>query len=98
MANDDFYVQSARQRLNQLEADKSQELANLAQYRANEDVQGAAESVQCIANLEAQKRNLLALHQDYIASQNPPAPPPQTREEWNAKPWNKMDYNDALEI
>jgi hypothetical protein len=94
----DFYEDSARQRLAQLEADKSQELANLAQHKANGDLQSAAETVQCVANIEAQKNNLLALHRQYADSLNPPAPPPLSREEQQAKPWNKMDYGDALEL
>ena len=38
------------------------------------------------------------LSQEYIASQNPPASPEMTYEERMAKPWDKMNWNDALDL
>ena len=42
--------------------------ARLAAYKAPNDYQYAAASVQQIANLEAEKTNLVNLHQQYVES------------------------------
>jgi hypothetical protein len=55
--------------------------------------------VQTLADLEASKRNVLALHNQYVRSQQPPpAPPELTAEEKAAKPWDKMTWEDGLDL
>jgi hypothetical protein len=95
---DDFYTFAANQRLAQIDATKSRALADLAEQKAASDYEGAAASVQSIANAEAERANLIALHKSYVVSLTPPVPPAMSREERDAKPWQKMDWNDALEI
>jgi hypothetical protein len=94
----DFYSDAASQRLAQIEAMRAQALADLATSKANSDYESAAASVQTIANLEAEKANVANLHRSYVASQTVPTPPELTREERDAKPWNRMTPDDALEI
>jgi hypothetical protein len=96
--NDDFYLQVAQQRALQIEAEKQATLADLAAFSASGDAESAAKSVQALANLESERTNLLNLHQQYIASQNPPEAPPQTHEEWQAKPVERMTAEEGLEV
>ena len=65
---DDFYVFSAKQRLQQINAGRAQALADLEQKAAS-DYEGAAASVQQIANLDAEKNNLVALANQYALCQ-----------------------------
>jgi hypothetical protein len=98
MASPDFYQYAAQQRAAELEAQKAQALADLAQYKAANDYQGAAGAVQQIANLEAERNNLAVLHDQYVRSQTPVAPPELTAEEKAAKPWDKMTWEDGLDL
>jgi hypothetical protein len=97
MAND-FYTYSAQQRLAQLDAAKAQSLANLAQCKATSDYESAAAEVQAIANCEAEKANLIALHHQYVASQTPQRPPERSAEEKAATPLHRMSWDDALDL
>jgi hypothetical protein len=38
------------------------------------------------------------LHQQYVASQTPPAPVELTPEEKHAKPWDRMTWQDGLDL
>ena len=98
MASDDFYSYSARQRLQQISAGRAQALADLEVAKASADYDLAGQAVQTIANLDAEARNVVALHEQYVASQTPPAPVELTPEEKAAKPWDRMDWNDALDL
>ena len=71
MASHDFYVYAAQQRMAEIEAQRAQSLADLAQYRATNDYQSAGQAVQEIANLDAQRQALVNLHEQYVASQIP---------------------------
>jgi hypothetical protein len=62
MASDDFYVFSARQRLQQINANRAQALADLEVAKASADYESAASSVQEIANLDAQRQAIVNLH------------------------------------
>ena len=98
MASDDFYTFSARQRLQQISAGRAQALADLEVAKASADYDSAGQAVQTIANLDAEAKNVAALHQQYVASQTPPAPVELTPEERAAKPWDRMDWDDALDL
>jgi hypothetical protein len=98
MAADDFYTFSARQRLQQLDANKAQCLADLQQAKAASDYDTAGQAVQEIANIEAQKQNIVALHQQYVASQRVPQAPELSQEERHAKPADRMDWSDVYEM
>jgi hypothetical protein len=97
MAND-FYLDAAAQRANEIAAERQAALADLAAHRANGDTQSAAQSVQQLANLQAEQQNLQTLCNDYVAAQRPPSPPELSPEERAAKPWHRMDWNDVVEL
>jgi hypothetical protein len=94
----DFYSDSARRRLEQIEAERAAALADLAAHRANSDYESAGNAIQQVANLDAERANLGTLYQQYVASQTPPSPPELTAEERAAKPWSKMDWSDVVEL
>jgi hypothetical protein len=95
---EDWYVQAAQARAVQLEADRATTLAGLAQCRANGDRDTASELIQSLANLDAEKANLLNLTQQYAASQQPPQAPELSAEERAARPWHRMDWNDVVDM
>ena len=98
MASDDFYSYSARQRLQQINAGRAQALADLEVAKSHADYESAALAVQQIADLEAQKQSLVNLHDQYIRSQQPPEQPEATAEERFARPWDRMTWDDALDL
>jgi hypothetical protein len=93
MAQDDFYVAAGRRQLAVLEAAKAAALSDLQAHRLNNDAESAAETIQTIAGLDAQTRELTALYNQYAASQAPPQEP--SDEERAAKPLNRMNYQDV---
>jgi hypothetical protein len=101
MADDDWYIEAGKARLQEIAAERAQHLANLEAakrddpYGAGVDVGNA---VQQIANLDAEHANLMNLYQRYWNSQHPPAAPPQTKEQLNAKPWEQLTYSDVWEL
>ena len=96
--SEDFYTQTAQRRFAQIEADRAQALADLHQARATGDDYQSTDAVQRLADLDAAARNLADLHQRYAQSQNPPPPPEISRDERMAKPLDRMDWSDALEL
>ena len=54
--------------------------------------------MQELADIEAKKANIVALHSQYVQSQQVSEPPELTPEEKAAKPWDKMDWDDGLEL
>jgi hypothetical protein len=94
----DFYSDSAKRRLEQIEAERAVALADLAAYRANSDYDSAGSAIQQVANLDAERANLAQLYNNYVASQQPPAPPQLTPEERAARPITKMDWSDTVEL
>jgi hypothetical protein len=93
----DFNIEAAEQQAAYIDAAIKQQIADLAAYRGAHDVDGAATVVQTIADLEASKRNLTQLCQDYIESQQP-RQEVLTEEERIAKPWNRMTAEDGLAV
>src|SRR5262249_24851721 len=98
MAYDDPNVTAAAYRAREIEARISAAQADLAAYNLNQDTASAAQSVQEIANLSAERDNLTRLFNQYVQSQQPVYAPEQTKEELQAKSWDKMDWNDALQL
>jgi hypothetical protein len=95
---DDFHTESARKRLAYLDAQRQQVVANLAISKNDNDHDSAAEEIQQIANIDAQRNNLINLHQQYEASQRPAQQVPQTKEEWRVKAAERMTPEDGLEV
>ncbi len=94
----DFYSTVTQSRLNMLAAEEQAALADLAAHKANSDPNSASTALQQLANVRAERANLLSLHQEYQASMQPPQQPEQTPEEINAKPWHRMTPDDALSL
>ena len=87
---DDFYTQAARSRAEAIEMQIAASRADLLVHRQNGSLQEAGETVQQIANLEAERANLTTLYNNYVASQQPRQPEVLTEEERNARPWHKI--------
>ena len=51
-----------------------------------------------MARADSREQNLVELHQQYVASQAPPEPVELTPEEKHAKPWDRMDWQDGLDL
>ena len=96
--SNDFYSQAAITRANMIEAEMAAAQADLAAARANNDVESASASVSQIASLRAEEANLTQLYNDYVASQQPPAPEQLTDSERFARPWTKMSWQDGLDL
>jgi hypothetical protein len=94
----DFYRNSAERRLQQLNASRAAELADLEVHRLNADQDAAAESIQRIADLDAARQNLVDLHQRYVAASTPATPPEPSPEERAARPISRMDWSDVVEM
>ena len=98
MASDDFYSFSARQRLQQLDVNRAQALADLAAAKAGNDYDQAGLCVEELAKIEAAKGAIVNLHDQYVRSQHVPEPPQLTDEERHAKPLEKMNWDDSLAL
>src|SRR5205823_2036404 len=96
--SNDYYLDLAKQRAQQIEADKAELLAGLARARANGDDYSGVEILQGLANNDQEMRNLNQLHNDYMATRNPPAQVPLSREEWRARPVERMTAEDGLAV
>jgi hypothetical protein len=94
----DFYLNAAQQRAAELEMELSAAKTDLLTMRHNQDLQGAGEAVSRIAQLTAEQTNLRSLVEGYVQSQQPRRQPELSDEERAAKPWNRMDYSDVLEM
>jgi hypothetical protein len=96
--SDDFYTASARQRLERIEAERAAARADLAAHKANSDYESAAYSIQQLANLDAEQSNLANLYNRHVASQQPRQREYLSPEERQARPIEKMDWSDAVEL
>jgi len=96
MAKNDWYTEQAQAQWQQLSAQKAQVLARIEDCKANG--YGAAEEVQELANIKAQRGNLVRLHEQYKASQEPPAPVELTQEQKAALPWDQMGPRDVWDM
>ena len=93
----DYYIDLAKQRAQQIEADKAELLAGLARAKSNGDDHSGTEILQGLANNDQEMRNLNQLHNDYMAAKNPQQVP-LSREEWRARPVERMTAADGLEV
>lgn len=99
MAADDWYSFVAREQWQKNNAEIAQYKANLEAAKATNDSYAATAAAQDLANARANQRNLEDLHGEYVRSQQPPPPPPEpTPEERHARPWDKMTWQDGLDL
>jgi hypothetical protein len=94
----DFYLNAAQQRAAELEMEISAAKTDLLTYRHNQDLPGAGEAVQRIANLTAEQSNLQGLVQGYIQSQQPAHRPYASEESRAARRPEEMDQQDLADI
>jgi hypothetical protein len=94
----DPYVKLARRQYQDLQAGISGAQADLEAFRQSGDKQSARAALQQIADLTAQQRNLSVLHDQCVASKTVPQQPAQSTEQWQHKPPEAMNYDDALQV
>jgi hypothetical protein len=92
----DDYIEAGRRRYAVLEAARAQATADIQAHRVNGDQDAMSEAIQTLANLDADMASLNNLYSRYAASQAPPPEP--SKEERLARPWNKMDWTDVVEM
>jgi hypothetical protein len=97
MSNDPN-VRAAHYRAAEIDTQIAAANADLQAYNLNGDTQSAATAVQQIATLSREREDLHRLYNQYVQSQQPQYAPEQTKEELQAKSWDKMDWNDALQL
>jgi hypothetical protein len=95
---EDFYATSARQRLEQIQAERAAAEADLLAHKSNGDSISAAGSIQQLANLAAEQDNLSRLWNSYAASQQPQPAPYVSPEERQARPVSRMDWQDVVDM
>src|SRR5262245_16027512 len=94
----DFYLKATRKQHQALQSARAQALAELEAHKASGDSFSAGQTVQQLADIAASEQNLQALVNQYAASQTPQAPPEQSPEERHAKPIERMDWRDIVEM
>ncbi len=96
--NDDWYIQQGRNRLQQIAYARASAVADLEGAKVSYDDDAAGSALQTIADLDAQRANLMGLYQQYWNSQHPPAPPQPSAEERKARTWDRMDWQDIVDM
>ena len=94
----DFFITAAQQRAQELAADLAEMEAGLLRARAEGDEHNARQLIQGVANAKAERRNLQATYDEYVASQHPEHKAPSTEGEWMMKPPEKMTGEDVSKI
>lgn len=98
MAYDDDLLGAAEQQMRTLQAARARIQADLAEARAYGDPAVIGQEIQALANVDQQVQALSNLADRHARSQNPPAPLPQTAEEWRVKSADKMTWDDAYHV
>ena len=73
-------------------------MADLAQYKANHDYEMGAETAQQMANIAAERNNIIGLHQQHAMSKIPMAPRQESREVKPAKPITDMNSDELMNL
>jgi hypothetical protein len=95
---DDFYIRAASKRALEIDADISEIQTGLMRAKAMEDETSAAMLMDGLAEARQKRPMLDGEVADYLRQSTPPAAIPQSREEWRAKPVERMTPEDGLEI
>jgi hypothetical protein len=96
MADDNWLLQRGAERLGQINAARSQAVADLERAKSEYDDSAAMDAIQQIADLDQAAASLNALYSRYTASQTPPPQPSQ--EERKARTWDRMDWQDIVDM
>jgi hypothetical protein len=92
----DWYLEKGGQRLAALRAGRAQALADLELAKNNGDDDAADTAIANLADINAAEANTVQLCNQYIASQQPPPEP--SKEERAARPIDRMDWSDVVEM
>jgi hypothetical protein len=95
---DDWLIEQGRDRMAEISAARAQAVADLERAKASYDTDSARSAIQTIADLDRQRADLTALYDQYVRSQNPPAPPEPSAEERKARSWDRMDWQDIVDL
>jgi hypothetical protein len=91
-------IQAAQYRAQEIDTQIAAAQADLAAYNLNQDRASAASAVQQIATLSREREDLHRLYNQYVQSQQPQYGPEPTKEERAARPWDRMDARDVLDM
>jgi hypothetical protein len=98
MSNQDPNITAAQYRAAEIDTQIAAAQADLKAYQLNQDTQSAAGAIQQIADLTAQRENLVSLYNSYVNSQQPQYQQPLSKEELEALPPEKMHYGHVYEM
>jgi hypothetical protein len=97
--SNEYYHQLYTHTMAQYNSELADANADLVRAQASGDFAGAVSAAQRMANTRA---NAAAFHQiaeeQAATMRGPPSPPEPTREERHARTWDRMTYDDALEL
>jgi hypothetical protein len=99
--NSDWYIEAGKARLQEITAQRAQALADLEVAKQSDPYatsETATEALQRIANLDAERSNMMQLYQAYWNSQHPPTLPEPSRQELLAKPMDQMTHADMYKV
>jgi hypothetical protein len=92
----DKYWQASQNALRATDYEMARAQSDLNSYVAAGDKENAAVAVSELANLARQRENITLLQQQYAASKQPPPQP--SAEERASRPWQKMDWQDVVDL
>jgi hypothetical protein len=98
MSNQDPNIAAAVYRDREIQAQISACNADREAHNLNGDTQSAATCIQQIATLSREREDLHRLYAQYVQSQQPQYGPEPTQEERAARPWDRMDARDVLDM
>jgi hypothetical protein len=91
---DDFFISAAQKRASEIDADLLEMQGGLARAKADNDTHTATQLIQGLANAKAERRNLEATYNEYVASQQPRQQAPGTEAEFMARAPERMTGED----
>jgi hypothetical protein len=92
----DWYIERGQQRLAALRAGRAQAIADLELAKRDGDADGADTAIAVLADINQQEQATIALYNQYQQSQMPPPEP--SKEERAARPIDRMDWSDIVEM
>src|SRR5262245_31056297 len=95
---DDFYLRGARKRREELDLQYQAQTTALAQAKFDGDEYAAGTAIQAMADILGECERLGRLEEQYVRSQNPPAPAPVSAEQRAARQWHEMDGQDVVDM
>src|SRR6267142_842233 len=98
MAEDDFYGDVAKARIEQLDAEMGRVRANIAIHKSHEDYGSASLELDELADLTNKRNSVVQLYNAQVAASQPQYQAPETETEWREKAPERMNYGDVYKI